>query len=231
MYDVNKWQELYTPHTDYQKSQHSVVSLPDKYDIDLKEIDKGIDTVLSNYEMVAYTVDTPVGKIQVPGYYGLCFKTKTKSNDPLGEGLTSNIHSHSNMNHPVDIEYTEKSPAWFPYLDEITKKFRGQVTQIRLIKLEAGHDLLSREKTSHIDYPWYRGIRIHICLTPDVDYVWRVLDKDYHFQRSSKMNYLDTGKPHGAVNNHNDKDRYVLNINLAPKLDLHIDEQIEKQII
>ena len=30
MYDVNKWKELYTPHTDYEKRQHRVISLPEK---------------------------------------------------------------------------------------------------------------------------------------------------------------------------------------------------------
>ena len=228
MYDVNKWQELYT---DYQPSKHNVVGLPNKYDINLDEIDSGIKDVLNNFQMIPYTVDSPVGKHVVPGYYGLCFKSTLNSKDPLGQGLSSNVHSHKTIDSPIDIEYTEKSPAWFPYLDEVVSKFKGQVTQIRLIKLEAGHDLLSQEKTAHIDYPWYRGIRMHICITPGADYTWRVLGKDYSFTRSNKMFYLDTGKPHGAVNSHNNNDRYVLNFNLIPHLDNHIDYQIENQII
>ena len=232
MYDVNKWQELYQPHTDYQISKFNVTDLPDKYNIDLNRLDEGIKNTLQNFQMIPYTVDAgKAGVIKVPGYYGLCFKCKKSSKEPLSEGLSSNVHTHSNKNEQIDLEYTEKTPAWFDYLDEVVSKFRGNVTQIRLIKLEAGHNLLSREQTSHLDYPWYRGIRLHLCITPGVDYVWRVLGKDYHFERSEKLRYLDVGKPHGAVNQHNEVDRFVLNINLAPKLDLHIDEQIEKQII
>ena len=62
MYDVNKWRELYTPHTDYEKSQHSVVSLPEKYNVNLQEIDKGIESVLNNFEMVAYVDPQQIGK-------------------------------------------------------------------------------------------------------------------------------------------------------------------------
>ena len=63
---------------------------------------------------------------------------------------------------------------------------------------------------------------------------WRFVKMDKNSEnkvRSEKLRYLDVGKPHGAVNQHSEVDRFVLNINLAPKLDLHIDEQIEKEII
>lgn len=224
MYNVDNWQELYT---DHKASKHNVVGLPNKYDVDLNKLDQGIAVALSKFTMTQYTVN----EIPVPGYFGLCFKSTSGSHNPLSEGLSSNVYSHGNINKPIDAIFTQKTDAWFPYLDEIVNKFNGQVTQIRLIKLESGHNLLSRTEKLHIDYPWYRGIRIHICLTPDVDYVWRVLDDDYHLKRSSKMFYLDTGKPHGAVNFHNNKDRYVLNFNLIPRLDNHIDYQIENSII
>lgn len=227
MYNVNKWQELYFPHTNFEQSKHNATVLPEKYNVNLEKLDEGIGSVLDKHNMIPYTI----GDFKIPGYYGLCFKTKPNSENPLGEGLTSNIWTNNSADSPIDSNYTEKTDAWFSYLDEIVEKFNGQVTQIRLIKLEAGHNLFSKDETPHIDYPWYRGIRLHICITPGIDYVWKVLGNDYHYTRSNSMIYLDTGKPHGAINSHNNKDRYILNFNLIPNLNNHIDNQIKNNII
>ena len=51
MYDVNKWQELYQPHTDYQISKFNVTDLPDKYNIDLNRLDEGIKNTLQNFQI------------------------------------------------------------------------------------------------------------------------------------------------------------------------------------
>ena len=63
MYDVNKWQDLYT---DYKASKHNVVGLPNKYDVDLNKLDQGIQSALNKFSMTQYTV----GDIPIPGYFG-----------------------------------------------------------------------------------------------------------------------------------------------------------------
>ena len=229
-YDISKWEQLYSPNTSFERSSFNVTELPEKYNVDLDKLDEGIASTLEKYPMISYPV--PKQGISVPGYYGLCFKSKPGVENPCYEGVTSNSYFHdTTATDQIDLEYTEKAPSWFPYLDELESKFRGTVTQIRLIKLEAGYNLLSREQTAHLDYPWYRGVRLHICLTPGIEYKWRVLGVDHSFYRSNHIHFLDAGKPHGAINDHNSVDRYVLNINVAPKLDLHIDEQIRQGLL
>jgi hypothetical protein len=58
-----------------------------------------------------------------------------------------------------------------------------------------------------------------------------VLDKDYTVKRSNKIYFLDAGKPHNAKNKDGNRDRYVLNINVLPKLDYAIDYQIERNLV
>ena len=114
----------------------------------------------------------------------------------------------------IDENYTERTSVWFPYLTEIVERFNGQVTQVRLIKLEKGYNL---GEEPHIDYPWYKGIRMHIPLTDGVQYEWHVLEEQYILDGSQPhIYYLDTGKPHTAKNKAGSIDRWVFNINLIP---------------
>jgi hypothetical protein len=229
-YDVQKWKDYYS---NYALSSHNVVALNKHYNVNLKELDIGIKQSIDNYGMFPYPKGINKGHPSTwgtdtwPGYYGLCFKSFPNAENPLQDGLSSNSVNHD-WKTDFDTNFTEKTDVWFPYLDELVSKFRGTVTQLRLIKLEAGCNLGQR---LHMDYPWYKGIRLHICLTPDIDYTWTVLDKDYTVKRSNKIYFLDAGKPHNAKNKDGNRDRYVLNINVLPKLDYAIDYQIERNLV
>jgi|TARA_B110000858_G_scaffold147155_1_gene167171 hypothetical protein len=209
---VNDWHLAYSPTTNYPKCSIDWCILPEKYNVDIDVLSNEIDTVLETVPMKQYTF--PNGKA-FPGYYGLCFKSRKGSTDPLYEGLSSNVLSQLGQEDTtIDPDFTEKNDIWFTYLDEIENKFQGQVTQVRLIKLEAGHNL--GYGIPHTDYPWYDGIRMHIPLTPNLKYQWNVMDNIYFAERGSGVVYLDTSKPHTAINEANLVDRYVLNINMIP---------------
>tara|TARA_B110000503_G_scaffold125542_1_gene193205 strand:+ start:3876 stop:4598 length:723 start_codon:yes stop_codon:yes gene_type:complete len=208
---LNDWHLAYTPHTDYLKCAIDWCLLPKKYDVDIELLSNEINKILEKVPMKQYTLPN---NTLLPGYYGLCFKSRKGSTDTLYEGLNSNsLQRLGQEETTIDPDFTEKNAIWFTYLDEIENKFQGQVTQVRLIKLEAGQNL---GEIPHTDYPWYNGIRMHIPLTPDLKYQWNVMDKNYFAKRGPSMVFLDTGKPHTAINESNPIDRYVLNINMIP---------------
>lgn len=222
-YDVDNWQKYYAPHSQWAPSKYGVHALSEKYTFDLEKLEQGIWNAVEKYGMFQYPLPNGYG---VPGYYGLCFKAKPNSENPLADGLGSNVLYHNpNYSGPIDLEFTEKTDAWFPYLDDITSRFRGTVTQVRLIKLEKGHNLSYKGKP-HIDYPWYQGIRLHIPLTSGIDYVWNILGENHIATKSNRLLFFNAGVPHDARNESNSVDRYLLNINIVPVLDKHIDEQI-----
>jgi hypothetical protein len=236
-YRTINYHELYEPHTEYPACDIDFCQLPSKYDVDIELLRTEITKKLKHHKMIEYPIPSTVpmaegGKIATfPGYEGICFKAKVNSQDPLYEGLGSNsLKALRRREDCIDTEYTEKTELWFPYLDEIVNKFNGQVTQIRLICLRAGYNLGEKQ---HLDYPWYKGIRMHIPLTPDVEYIWNVLGVNYTVHgHQPHMYYLDTGKPHDARNKQGKKDRYLLNINMVPaRTDIPIQDQIKQQIL
>ncbi len=227
-YRTDKWEDLYEPNTPYSKCNIDFCQLPEKYNVDVDLISKEISSIMSEHDLRGYP--RADGSL-FPGYSGICFKSEPESEDPLYDGLKSN--SLLNLRHRhnyIDENFTVKNDQiWFHYLDEIVSKFNGTVTQIRLIKLDAGHNLGEKQ---HIDYPWYKGIRMHIPLTKGIKYEWRVFHKRYFAEYSPHIYFLDTGKPHDARNSENSIDRYLLNVNMIPNtLDIPIHDQIEQQIL
>ena len=234
MYSVKEWKKFYHPYTEYHSSKFDMRELPEHYDVDLEKLDKGIQNTLNNFEMYQY--QTPNGDFW-PGYFGLNFKSTPDAKNPLQDGNFSNsLASDWSKDDYIDPNFTEKTDAWFSYFDTIVNKFRGTVTQLKLIKLEAGCNIGiypsdDNPYAHHIDYPWYQGVRLHICLTPDIEYVWNILGTDHYAERNGKIYFLDAGKPHDAKNKQNNVDRYVLNINLIPMRDNSIDYQIENSLL
>jgi len=227
-YRASNWKEMYEPHTSHVKCDIDFCQLPSKYDVDVDLLDQQLTQLLhNNVQMGQYPL--PSGGY-FPGYWGLCFKSAPGQENPYYDGLMSNSLLAIRRRHEmIDQEYTVKNDIWFPYLDEIESKFNGTFTQVRLIKLEAGYNLGEQQ---HIDYPWYKGIRMHIPLTLGIKYEWRVLHKQYFAERSPHMYFLDTGKPHDARNQVNTVDRYLLNINMIPHtIDIPIHEQIQQEIL
>ena len=236
-YRTLNYLELYEPHTEYPACDIDFCQLPSKYDVDVELLRTEIKEKLKHHDMREYPIPSTVpmskgGKqLTFPGYSGICFKAKPGVEEPLYEGLGSNsLKALRRREDCIDTEYTEKTEIWFPYLDEIVNKFNGQVTQIRLIKLEAGYNLGEKQ---HLDYPWYKGIRMHIPLTDGAEYWWNVYGQNYRvYGAQPHIYFLNTGKPHDARNKLSTIDRYVLNINIIPHTTkIPIDQQIQQEIL
>jgi len=234
-YKTLEWEKLYQPHTEFPKCEIDFCQLPSKYDVDIDFLRFELNKVIENYPLKEYPIpsDIPMARGNTqktfPGYEGICFNCVPGSKDPLYDGIHSNllIRDHDQY---VDEDFTEKTGIWFPYLDDIVNKFNGTVTQIRLICLRAGHNLGEKQ---HIDYPWYKGIRMHIPLTDGAEYWWNVYGQNYRvYGAQPHIYFLNTGKPHDARNKLSTIDRYVLNINMIPHTTkIPIDQQIQQEIL
>lgn len=237
VYRVTEWQQLYMPSTAYAMSEIDFCQLPAKYDIDLKRLREELESVDAFNLVKPYPIPNTRGlkpggySKTMPGYYGICFKAEPDSEDPLYDGLASNsLKVGRRRDAKIDQNFTERTSIWFPYLTELENRFKGTVTQVRLIKLEAGYNL---GENPHVDYPWYKGIRMHIPLTDGVKYEWHVLHNKYILDGSQPhLYYLDTGKPHTAINEKSTIDRWVFNINLIPHTtEIPIHQQIRQEIL
>ena len=159
--------------------------LPQKYDIDLEQLREGLRSVnafelerplwynLPRNLLEARELMRNDAPIHLEGYSGICFKSEKGMENDLYQGLAyDGILKSSNVAGPSDVgidsTFTERNDMWFPYLTEIESKFKGQVTQMRLLKLHAGHNL---GRKMHTDYPWYKGLRLHIPLNDSTKYM------------------------------------------------------------
>ena len=221
--------------------------LPEKYDIDLEQLRAGLRSVnafdferplwfnLPRNGRTARAMLRNDAPIHIEGYSGICFKSEKGKENDLYQGLAyDGIQESSNVAGPSDVgidsTFTERNDMWFPYLTEIESKFKGQVTQMRLLKLHARHNL---GRKMHTDYPWYKGLRLHIPLTDDLIYKWRVMKTIYEVHGADgHMYYLNVGKLHMPMNDHSDIDRWVFNVNIIPHtLEIPLHEQIKQEIL
>ena len=224
--------------------------LPQKYDIDLEQLRNGLRSVEAfervklntgeEYPDIARmrritgtTKESDDSLIPIEGYSGICFKSEKGMENDLYQGLSSNVlgtGARKAMGLIQHFDATVRNDIWFPYLTEIERMFNGQVTQMRLLKLHARHNLGSQ---MHTDYPWYKGLRFHIPLTDELVYKWRVMKTIYEvYGADGHMYYLNVGKPHMPMNDHSDLDRWVFNVNLQPHtLEIPLHEQLKQGIL
>lgn len=106
--------------------------------------------------------------------------------------------------------FTAESPAMTPYFSNLIKRFKSPVTKVRLLELKPGGVL-----ASHVDFPYYRIIRIHSILETNDGVYWEVDGERRQLPIDGNFWWMDVGKYH-SVWNVGKTSRWVLSINLAP---------------
>lgn len=65
----------------------------------------------------------------------------------------------------------------------------------------------------HIDFPYYKCIRVHAAITTNPDVVWEVEGDTFSIPADGNFYWFDTGRYH-AVKNNGRSPRLVLSINI-----------------
>lgn len=102
------------------------------------------------------------------------------------------------------------TPALTSFFDSVLDNFLSPLTKVRLLELKPGGVLVS-----HVDFPYYKFIRVHAVLETNDNVWWEVDGERKQLPADGSFYFMDVGKYH-SVWNAGDTSRWVLSVNLAP---------------
>lgn len=228
---------LYAPHTKWSALEQNFIQLPAYYSFDPEQARIEMEALKDKFGFEQVKVSRDKRKFT---YRGLGLTTRQGSDDPLYDSLNvysdtealldinQIIHSTSERNAPEDRKlypireraFSVKTEACTPFFDQILSKFKSVYLKVRLLELKPGGVL-----TSHIDFPYYEGVRLHSVLTTNEDCWWEVGGERRQLPVDGNFYLMDVGKYH-SVWNLGQTSRIVLSINLSPYKDRFGNEHV-----
>jgi len=225
MYKINintkntLYPQWYTPYTKWPVPKNNWCQLNNYYSFDKKRLLEEVLQIKKQFKFQSF----PLNKNRkMLAYRGICLTAKMKSQDPLYEGLKIfNNKGELNLLNTVkkisqgkdpklyEKEFTETTTIYKGYIREIINKFKSLKSKIRILELKRGGLVVP-----HIDFPYYKHIRIHSVLQTNEKAFWSVGGEEFQIPADGHWYWFDVGKTH-AVWNYGKEDRIVLSLNLS----------------
>lgn len=215
---------MYEPMTVWPRQDLPYLRLNDRYSFELGPAVHYMEELKAKHGFEQLRVSGDKKKFT---YRGLGLTSRPNVEDPLYDSLkvysdaetvldvNELIHSTSERAKERKLytiretAFTEKTDACIPFFDNIVSRFRSPLMKVRLLELKPGGVL-----TSHIDFPYYEGIRIHAVLTRNDDCWWEVDGHRFQLPADGNFYWMDVGKYH-SVWNFGSTPRVVLSVNLS----------------
>ena len=225
--DTELVEKLYQPFTAWPKLESSVISLPDKYQIDISYLIKALEDVRLKYSLQPIIID-PITKKKRLTYRGIGLTSRKASKDPIYEGaqyynssgeLVSSAKyddesTDSSKTVSFENEFSEINNVAPDLVLKIKSLFdKWTVTKVRLMELHPGGRI-----PPHHDHPYYDQIRIHYLIETNPDVYWNVEGVNFKMEANGKPFWFDTGRIH-SVYNKGSTPRTVLSIHLKAPAD------------
>jgi hypothetical protein len=166
-------------------------------------------------------------------YQGVGLTARPESTDPIYDSLrlytkngeieiyktfASMDKKNSELPPPQDLyekNFSVKTEVYSDYLASVLEKFKSPLCKVRLLNLKPKGVI-----TPHVDFPYYKQIRIHAALTTNSNVWWECEGEKFQIPADGNWYWFDTGKCH-AVWNDGLSDRIVLSANLSIYEDLN----------
>jgi hypothetical protein len=219
---------FYFPNTPWKKLALNYYKLPAYYSFDLATALEEMRKVTTKTPLAPFTFESKSGKTrQRKSYRGVGLSYRPQAKEPLYDALdlytedgklniyetfskvAPNVSAEARIIEPLyENDFTLLTEACTPFFQKIIKKFKSRYTKIRFLELMPGGFI-----PPHVDFPYYKGIRLHSVLTTNKDVFWEVNGETFQLPSDGNFYWFDTGKYH-AVANKGDSSRIVLSINL-----------------
>ena len=222
---------FYAPQTPWTKPEKSWLRLPEKYSFDLDEARNEFEKVRGKFPLKPFEVLSKTGTTRPRlSYRGIGLTARASAGEPVYDALSifgpdgeklSIYHTFEKMSDRKSAEdrevevlneygFTEATEAYTPFFKNTISRFQSPVTKVRFLEMTPGGFI-----PPHVDYPFYRGIRLHACLYSNPGVVWEVEGEQFSIPCDGNFYWFDTGRYH-AVRNDGDESRIVLSVNLSP---------------
>jgi len=191
--------------------------LPDHYSFDIKEMQCEIEALLVKFKTRSISKNAN-GKIY-SGYKGLGFFARENAISPLddhftrrdknlGEIFLEDLYMNQDLPDLIEDDFVLPTQIYNEYFKNIFSKFKTKITKASLLELRNKGYL-----ASHVDYPYYKGIRLHAMIYGGKNSFYEVNGEKFQIPCDGSWYFIDTGKFHSVWNNGPDN-RLTLNINL-----------------
>jgi hypothetical protein len=178
----------------------------------------------SNIEKLLKTTNTiSITKNQLGNkfsrYRGLGFFSRVDSDSPLEDHFTrrdrllgqvypDDLHLNSQLPDLYEDDFTEPTAILDQYFQKVFSVFKSNISKASLLDLRASGWL-----GSHIDFPYYKTIRLHASIKGSENSWYEIDGQQFQIPQDGCWYFIDTGKYH-SVWNTGPAHRLTLNVNL-----------------
>ena len=211
--------EWYSPYTKWKAPKKNWSKLNEYYSFDRKKLLKEVFQIKQSFNFKPFPLDETK---KMRTYRGICLTAKKNSDDPLYEGLkvfnrknalslfnTVQKAKTGQVPELYEKDFIEKTEIYKGYIREILNKFNSPFSKIRILELKRGGLVVP-----HIDFPYYKHIRLHTVLQTNDKTFWSVGGEVFQIPANGHWYWFDVGKTH-SVWNYGKEDRIVLSLNLS----------------
>jgi hypothetical protein len=203
---------------DYPMLDYSFFKLPSYYSFDIDEMRYQINQIIQTHETKSIKRNSQ-GK-RYERYRGLGFYSRENVDTPLedhftrrdlilGEQYTSDLYMKTSLPNLYEDDFSFPTEILNDYFSSIFLKFKSKITKASLLELCPKGYL-----SSHVDFPYYKGIRLHAVIYGGDNSWYEVNGEKFQIPSDGNWYFIDTGKFHSAYN-FGPESRLSLNINLS----------------
>jgi hypothetical protein len=207
---------------EYPKLPYNVFRLPDHYSFNLEEMQSNIEKLLTTTNTLSITKNQQGSKFS--RYRGLGFFSRPDSDSPLedhfirrdqvlGQVYPDDLHLNSQLPDLYENDFTEPTAILDQYFQKVFSVFKSNISKASLLDLRASGWL-----GSHIDFPYYKTIRLHASIKGSENAWYEIDGEQFQIPQDGHWYFIDTGKYHSVWNN-GPAHRLTLNVNLTVNSD------------
>jgi hypothetical protein len=201
----------------HPKLNYNYFKLPSYYSFDINEMQKQVELLLDNNE--ALSIDRNADGKKYNRYRGLGFFSRENAINPLSDhfvrrdanvGLvySDDLYLPNQLPELYENDFNSPTSIYNDYFKNVFSVFKSQTSKASILELRRKGYL-----SSHVDFPYYRTIRLHSTIKGGENAWYEVNGDKFQIPADGNWYFFDTGKYHSAWNEGPD-DRLTININL-----------------
>lgn len=209
---LDKW------YSDYKELDYVFFKLPAYYSFDLAEMTEQVQHILEKNTTKSIHRNSSGKKYD--RYKGLGFLSRHNAASPLedhfirrdaeqGEVFPEDLYMNKTLPDLIENDFVEPTEIYTDYFKKIFSKFKSNITKASLLELKNKGYL-----SSHVDFPYYKGIRLHATLLGGENAWYEIAGTRFQIPADGHWYFIDTGKFH-SIWNHGPVDRLTINVNLS----------------
>ena len=205
-------------YVDNKPLPYNFFKLPNVYSFDLTEMRNHVSNLLEQQQTISITKNKDGEKFN--RYRGLGFYSRPDSISPLedhfvrrdelvGEVYPDELHLNNKLPSLIENDFTSPTSILDDYFNKVFSVFKSKVSKASLLDLRPLGWL-----GSHVDFPYYRTIRLHASISGNKNAWYEVNGEKFQLPADGSWYFIDTGKYH-SIWNAGRENRVTLNINLC----------------